>query len=384
MSVPLRFRRATTGYVTEAEAEAEDAQFRAGEYLMGRLVKLDDGTVLRQHRVPAGDARGPGMGYDRLDSEIYAGRMLHQAVGWLDYPAELACLYGDSEVDVESGGGGAASADPYSLIEPYRGEPLTEAIVYLDHEDTELFTDSLLSALCWLAAAGIAHRALGPDTVRWDAGRRQVQVTDFSRSAIFGSDRTSVTGPAEWIAPESRPGRRYGAVGPQDDMWAAGRLIFFVQHQGAPPRERRELAGTGLDALLGPPEGRPAASAALHARGRQDPATGSGHGRTWLADGRGRFLQLRDGKHHGALVPPEFLADISWPASPTRASASGPVPGGPASPPPWALGAPGMPETPGPPASYPPPAPGDSEPSGTSEPRQLSRPKRRPWGRGAG
>src|SRR2546429_133705 len=60
MSEPLRFRRASTGDVVETEAEAEDTQFRAGEYMMGRMVKLDDGTVLRQHRVPAGEARDKG------------------------------------------------------------------------------------------------------------------------------------------------------------------------------------------------------------------------------------------------------------------------------------------------------------------------------------
>jgi serine/threonine protein kinase len=368
MSEPLRFRRASTGDVVETEAEAEDTQFRAGEYLMGRMVKLDDGTVLRQHRVPAGEARDKGKGYSRLDREVYAGRMLHEVAGWLDYPAEVACLYGDE----------ATSADPYTLFEPYLGEPLREAVIYLDGDDQDAFQASLAAGLCWLAAAGIAHRALSPETVLWDSRRRRVQITDFSRSAVFGADRAPVTGPAEWIAPESRAGRLYGTVGPRDDIWAAGRLIFFARNQGADLRNRAQLANSGLEALLGPPEGRPLAGQLLESWGERDPAGGSGHGRAWLSEGRTRFLAMRAGKHPGAQVPPDFNADISWEGGVGGASPPGPPPAPaapPAGSPPSAAPPSAAPSSGAPPWAASPGGPGPADPD--------RRARRRSWGRGS-
>jgi serine/threonine protein kinase len=360
----LRFRRATTGETEVTEAEAEDTEFRAGECLMGRLVKLDDGTELRQHRVPVGDLRDKDKGYERLDNEIYAGRMLHEVAGWFGYPAEVACLYGDE----------ATSAEPYALFERYRGEPLRNAVDYLDPTDWEAFEVSLVTGLCWLAAAGIAHRALSPDTVLWDNDQRQVQITDFSRSISFGANRVPVTGHAEWIAPELRAGRLYGMVGPRDDMWAAGRLIFFARNQGEDLRDRGQLAGSGLDVLLGRPEDRPTASELLQSRRHRDPAAGSEHDRTWLSEGRRRFLDLRAGKYPGAAVPADFYADITWGGGSDGGDPPGRPPGPPPGPPP------GDPPGGVRPLSDPPAGPPSGEAKYPEAEQRPSRPRR--WGRG--
>ena len=138
---------------------------------------------------------------------------------------------------------------------------------HLFEEELEAFVTGLLTGLCWLAGAGIAHRAISPDTVRWDGYR--VQITDFSRSAPFGMARTPMVGSPDWIARESRPDTCYGIVGPSDDVWAAVRLIYFVRSRGKGSRDLADLETIGLAQMFngtlskyvfGPAEERPTAS----------------------------------------------------------------------------------------------------------------------------
>ena len=308
MADMLRFRR-VTGEQVEAEARVDDTEFPAGQYLMSRWVWLEDGTELRQHRVANalqrldGDDRQRREGYDRLDNEILTGRRLYEVAGWGTYPPEVACLYGDE----------ATSADPYTLFEGYHGEPLREVGTHLLDEEFQEFLVSLLTGLCWLAGAGIAHRAINPDTVLWDSQRRRAQITDFSHSTVFGTPRTPVTGSPSWVAKEQRPGEAFGMVGERDDIWAAGRLIFYVRNQGEELVARNQLADGGLDELLdgvfGPPQGRPTASELLVDRlGRGNPVPRGASGSTWLQEGRRRFLEARARKHPGAPLPPGFSA----------------------------------------------------------------------------
>ena len=300
--------RLYTGEQTEAEAEIDDLEFPAGEFLVARSVRLADGTELRQHRPASGPQRREG--YERLDNEILAGRRLCEAVGWGGYPLELARLHGDE----------ATSAEPYTLFHPYLGEPLREAGRHIIGDEFDSFVTGLLTGLCWLAGAGLAHRALGLDTVRWDGRRRQVQITDFSRSTVFGVPRTPVTGTPGWISREQRAGTAYGTVGPRDDMWVAGRLIFFVRNQGEDLTERGQIASSGLDELfgglfnrvIGPPEGRPTAWDLLNdGLGRRAPVPHPADGRTLIAS-RERFMLARQQRHPDAAEPPGFNHDLDW------------------------------------------------------------------------
>jgi hypothetical protein len=317
----LQFRL-YTGEQMEAEAEVDDVEFPAGEFLLARKVRLTDGTELRQHRPASGSQRRDG--YERLDNEILAGRRLYEVADWGSYPRELARLYGDE----------ATSADPYALFDPYRGQPLREVGTHIIDDEFDAFQVSLLTGLCWLAAAGVGHRAINLDTVRWDSQERRVQITDFSRSTVFGVPRTPVTGSTTWIPKEQRPGTCYGTVGPRDDIWAAGRLIFFVRNQGEDLVDRAQIASSGLDVLfngmfdrvLGPPEGRPTASDLLEeGLRRRNPVPRAVDGSALMA-GRERFLEARQRRHPDAPEPPGFNEDIDWMTDPgggTRPSARG-------------------------------------------------------------
>jgi len=328
MADMLRFRK-YTGEKQEIAARVDDLEAPAGEFLTTRTVWLADGTPdglaegleLRQHRPVSGDHRA--VGYARLDSEILAGRLLHQVAAGREYPPELARLYGDE----------ATSAEPYALFDPYPGESLRDIGAYLS-ADFDQFMAGLLTGLCWLAGAGIAHRSISPDTVLWDSSAGQVQITDFSRSAPFGIARTPLRGPEAWIAPESRPETCSGIVAPTDDVWGAVRLLYYVRSNGNILTHRDQLAELGLaeafsgmlDKVIGPPEGRPTARDLIVDGMRRPyllPAVVDS--RKSLVAGRAKFLNARGRKYRdgrGPSVTEDFWDDVVWP--PAHRETSGP------------------------------------------------------------
>ena len=328
MADMLRFRK-FTGEKVEIATRVDDLEAPAGEFLTTRTVWLADGTPdgladgleLRQHRPVSGDHRT--VGYARLDNEILAGRLLHQAAAGREYPPELTRLYGDE----------ATSAEPYALFDQYQGESLRDIGAYLS-ADFDQFTAGLLTGLCWLAGAGLAHRSISPDTVLWDSSAGQVQITDFSRSAPFGIARSPLRGQEAWISPESRPDRCFGMVGPTDDMWGAVRLLYYVRSNGNILTHRGQLADFGLtetftgmlDKVMGPPEGRPTArDLIVGGLGRPYLLPGVADGRDWLIAARAKFLNARERKYrdgHGPPVPEDFWDDIAW--RPAHGQASGP------------------------------------------------------------
>jgi serine/threonine protein kinase len=274
----------------------------APEFLAARQVRLANGTELRQLRVAAAARKA---GYQRLDNEILAGLRLWQAAEAVGYPAEVSRLHGYE----------ATSADPYALLEPYLGEPLTVAGQHLLENEQHQFQVSLLTGLCWLAAAGIAHRGISPATVRWDG--RQAQITDFSLSTVIGAPREAVGAPP-WAAREQRPGLASGLVSARDDIWAAGRLIFYVQ-------TREELTDRGqieerpslqnlLAGVFSPPDQRPTARELLSRLNEPCPVPRALDDHSRLAAGRKRFYAVRAGKHPGiAAKHPDDADDDEGP-----------------------------------------------------------------------
>lgn len=321
MADMLRFRR-VTGETEEVAARVDDAEFPTGEFLMARTVWLQDGIPngreLHQHRPVSGDRRRDG--YARLDNEILTGRRLHQMAAWSGYPSEIVRLYGDE----------STSADPYALFEPYRGEPLREVGANLFDDEFDRFLIGLLTGLCWLASAGIAHRAISPNTVRWDS--ESVQITDFSRSAPFGTVRTPLGGSWAWVARESRPDTCYGTVGSADDVWAAVRLIYFVRSRGQDLEDFSKLAEVGLAQMFngllgpvfGPPEERPTASDLIEYGLRRPHLLPSlVDSSKPLIKGRLSFLEARERRNPGAQVPVDFWDDITWTRNRGRTASPG-------------------------------------------------------------
>jgi len=306
MAETLKFRLAD-GRLAVEEAELDETELPAGEFLVAREMLLADGErKLRQHR--AASERDRGKAFERLDNEILAGRRLAAAAARGGYPPELARLHGDD----------ADGPDPYALFDPFRGHPLRSATHTMPATEQQNFPVSLLRGLCWLAAVGIAHRGIGPDTVWWDG--RCAQIVDFSMCTVFGVPRTPVRGFPAWVPEEQRPGSTNGRVGPLDDIWAAAQLIFYAHTEGQEYVHPDQLADSRLDRQVaealarafGLLATRPTASELLAQLGAPDPSPrGYGAG-ALLADGRAIFLAARDLKHPGALVPADFNEDLEW------------------------------------------------------------------------
>jgi serine/threonine protein kinase len=294
----LTFRH-FSGETVVAVATADGGECPVGEFLTARNITLDDGTRLRQVRVAAGARRDAG--YESLDNEILAGRRLHDVTRSARYPASVSFLYGDK----------ADSASPCALLRPYQGRPLSEVVSQMLPDEQRAFEVSLLTGLCWLAAAGIAHRGLSPSAVRWDSRERQAQITDFSHCTVFGVSRRPSVTPDQAVRGTRPDGTTGGLVTSRDDMYAAGLLIHYVCSQGdagPPTPDRLAAAGlTGLEPLFGPPEGRPTARELLASHlGVNDPVPRTAAATAGLAAGAELFEFWRDKKREsqGRAVPP--------------------------------------------------------------------------------
>jgi serine/threonine protein kinase len=180
----------------------------------------------------------------------------------------------------------------------------------LTGDEQQQFQVSLLTGLCWLAVAGIAHRGIAPSTVRWDGQR--AQITDFSMCSVIGALREPI-GSQPWAAREQRQGDTYGRVSVRDDIWAAGRLIFHLHTQeeltDRSQLEERPALKNLLEGVFGPPEGRPTARELLTRLSEECPVPHSLDNHPGLERGRRRFYAIRSAKHPGVANSADIDGD---------------------------------------------------------------------------
>ncbi len=150
--------------------------------------------------------------YDILDNEIQIGLHLIRSLRGHDYPRELSRLVG-YEADGD---------EPFVLLAE-RGQPAERIRPGLRLDNQERFQISLMRALNLLWAIGVVHRAITPNTVRWDDP--YVQITDFRHAALVGEPRGQAPN-SMWAAPESRRGG--GLVDHREDIWSAGLVVYQV------------------------------------------------------------------------------------------------------------------------------------------------------------
>lgn len=282
----LSYLDARTGRLVEADLVAMTEH---GAEAMAE-VKLETADGAFEARF----VRAGSTGYRALDNEIIAGLRIARCLAGRPglsgrpRPGEVAGLIGHN----------IAAAEPFALVEPYRGQPCGAEAGRMLPEDLRRFQASLLVGLRLLTSAGIAHRALGPLTVRWDGDR--VQITEFAHAAMFGEPRTAVGAPP-WSAPEQRPEQVAGDVTDRDDVWAVGRLILFMatgDEQGEtdvarlPPDLERLL-----DGVFAPPGDRPAVTELLRRVEAEDPVPYGPEPDPDLVAGRREFFHVRQAKH---------------------------------------------------------------------------------------
>ncbi|WP_157246875.1 serine/threonine-protein kinase [Nonomuraea typhae] len=291
----LRFRDRHGAWAEGAVTACHDDPAQPAPPLRSCLVTLTyaDGT---RHEVRHVGISGeePGIGYGALDNEILAGLRLSRLCGSGPYPPQVSRLIG-YEADGER---------PFVLLEPCRGKPVGGILGRILPSEKSIFQASLLTGLRWISAAGIAHRAISPETVYWDSVN--AQIIGFTEAALAGTPRT-VAGAPPWWAPEQRPGTVGGTVSSEDDVWAAGRLIFYVTTGHEP--DRADLTGADPDlarllaGIFGPPAGRPPVRELLSRINVADPVPRGLSPDASLERGRADFLRLRAGKHPETAVP---------------------------------------------------------------------------------
>lgn len=176
-----------------------------------RATLAEDGrTVLRRTlAMTDGDRLEPA---ERLlDNEIRALTRLANRYPAQHYPAGLPRLIG---YDFDS-------AEPFALIDDYRGEAATTSVLHLVTEQRTALAAGLLRALADLAAVDLVHGAIGLASIRWDG--EAAQLVDLGHAVAVGElRRTRVDSP--WVAPDQPS----SPACPGDDVWAAGLVIHQV------------------------------------------------------------------------------------------------------------------------------------------------------------
>ncbi|XKK40027.1 hypothetical protein HFP72_04360 [Nocardiopsis sp. ARC36] len=229
-----------------------------------------------------------------LDNEILAGVRLARASHGPP-PAELSRLVGYRD----------DPAEPFALLEPYRGEPLDAVLGrrLLFEEERSAFREGLFRALFWLQACEVVHRDIRPGTVRWDGGG--VQVCGFTSATVAGVARESV-GVGPWASHEQRAA--VGRCDPRDDVWSAGLVLFQalsghdVSGGGILPLDGHPGLAVQLEGVFaGEAEERPGAGELLARVSGAVPPTGPGSATTSgrAARGSGRTGSARGSRPGG-------------------------------------------------------------------------------------
>jgi serine/threonine protein kinase len=192
----------------------DDLEMEAAKTATGEMV-----IVLSAHGL---------IGRERLAREIRIGSRLLLAGD----TTELAPLVGfDDDPD----------ANPQIALISHCGQSLSNAVSAMTVSDRLAAARGLLSALAQLNAARVVHRMLSPDSVRWDASKKTVQVTDFSHAVIAGDSRRRGPSFGPWCGPEQVS--EVGSATTMDDLYSAGLVLFWLytgETPAADPAAMRE------------------------------------------------------------------------------------------------------------------------------------------------
>ncbi|MBQ0983593.1 hypothetical protein KBZ10_03410 [Streptomyces sp. F63] len=216
-------------YRTTARLHA-DLRIPRREPLTARMVTLGDGRRLLQYRLPL-SAQGDNAAYGALERQVGAGVALERRYG----------SEGFGEVFTRLAGFDLDAAEPHVLYRAPDGEPVAGRQGTLTVAEQQQLLAQLVLAVRLLEGAGLVHREITPETVRWDGSH--VRLAEPYAAQRIGEPREPF-GEAPWAAPEQRDGT--GTADTRDDLWAVGRLVYFLLSgrpgpAGAAPRDLREF-----------------------------------------------------------------------------------------------------------------------------------------------
>ncbi|MFC9591150.1 hypothetical protein ACFTUC_15365 [Streptomyces sp. NPDC056944] len=210
--------------------------------VLARRAILGAGSQVLQYRLVT-SAQGDPHAYGLLEREVEAAVALERRYGGAKFGAVFARIAGFD----------LTAAEPFVLYRPPTGRPLSEWAGRLGAEDQERVTGQLAMAVRLLAEAGLVHRAIAPDTVRWDGAR--VRLCEPYAVLRAGEPREPFGG-APWASPEQRAGQ--GTADPRDDLWSVAELAYTLiagrpdRGEGPPAdlADYRRLAALGQSGLF--------------------------------------------------------------------------------------------------------------------------------------
>ncbi|MER5706257.1 hypothetical protein [Streptomyces sp. NPDC002122] len=212
--------------------------------VLARRASLGTGWPVVQFRLAASAQADPGA-YGLLEREVEAAVALERRYGAEKFAAVFARVVGFD----------LTAPEPFVLYRLPRGRPLSEWAGRLGPEEQERIIGQLTLAVRLMGEAGLVHRAVAPDTVRWDGAH--VRLCEPFAAVRAGETREPFGG-APWASSEQREGT--GAADPRDDLWSVAQLGYYLL-SGRPSRgdgppgdlaDYRRLAALAQSGLFSP------------------------------------------------------------------------------------------------------------------------------------
>ncbi|MET9801605.1 hypothetical protein [Streptomyces sp. NPDC006368] len=250
--------------------------------LLARGVTLGAGWPVLQYRLPASGQRDPHA-YAALEREVAAAVALERRYGGERFGEVFTRLIG---FDLEA-------TEPFILYRVPDGEPIGTLSGALGVDEQHQVIVQLALAVRLLEAAGLVHRAITPDTVRWDG--THVRLSEPYAAQRHGEPREAF-GTAPWASPEQREGT--GTADSRDDLWSAAQLVYFLlsgrPDKGVGPpadlRDFRRLAALDHGGAFAPEAGRrPAPTELMRLLNVPDPLAGAPTAADPLSRARAEF-----------------------------------------------------------------------------------------------
>jgi hypothetical protein len=206
----LEFETLTGGPVRFKAEFGPDRPLPHRAPVVGRLVRLGRGWVVRQYRLPR-SARGDVSAREALEHEVNAAVAIARAHGRGPHAGLFLRVVGHA-LDAD---------EPFVLYEPPpQGAPRLVGARLGGRRLTEAMRQ-LLVATRLLEHAGLVYRTIAPGTVWWtDDG---IKLGEPYGAVPAGHPRQPV-GEAPWASPEQLAGD--GHCDPRDDLWSVARVMY--------------------------------------------------------------------------------------------------------------------------------------------------------------
>ncbi|MFD7326228.1 hypothetical protein ACFV9D_34975 [Streptomyces sp. NPDC059875] len=208
----LEFFTHTEEQIRFAVRYGEDRRLPGRPGVLARHVTLSAGWPVLQFRLPL-SAQGDPRAYGMLEREVSAAVALERRYGAEKFGEVFTRVIG---FDLEC-------AEPFVLYRVPGGTPLAECRDRLGGDEQQLVIAQLALAVRLLGEAELVHRAIAPDTVRWDG--THVRLCE-PYAALRAGEAREAFGAAPWASPEQRAGR--GAADTRDDLWSVARLGYYL------------------------------------------------------------------------------------------------------------------------------------------------------------